>query len=261
MIHYIKVVVCLLVCLEGVYPQAGSVVIRSLVLEGNEHVSMNDVLFIIRQRPPKFFFRHPKFEPRLLKLDALTLKSFYHSKGFLDVKIDESYSVEDIYADIIYTINEGKQYYLSKVDVIGNSLISDERIKEILGLHISKPYNPVGINENIFLLENEYHRMGKLFLSVTVQDVVTDSINVTVKIDEGKYIYIQKTFLEKIGSIDSSLIWRELTYGEGDLYSKPDMDNTSRKLREMGVFSMANMIPVKVADSDSLVNMDIEFRI
>ena len=46
MIHYIKVVVCLLVCLEGVYPQAGSVVIRSLVLEGNEHVSMNDVLFI-----------------------------------------------------------------------------------------------------------------------------------------------------------------------------------------------------------------------
>ncbi|SVC26166.1 uncharacterized protein METZ01_LOCUS279020, partial [marine metagenome] len=58
MIHYIKVVVCLLVCLEGVYPQAGSVVIRSLVLEGNEHVSMNEVLFIIRQRPPKFFFRH-----------------------------------------------------------------------------------------------------------------------------------------------------------------------------------------------------------
>ena len=38
------------------------------------------------------------------------------------------------------------------------------------------------------------------------------------------------------------------------------MDNTSRKLREMGVFSMANMIPVKVAGSDSLVNMVIEFR-
>ena len=110
MIHYIKVIVFFLVCLENVYPQAGSVVIRSLVLEGNEHVSMNEVLFIIRQRPPKFFFRHPKFEPRLLKLDALTLKSFYHSKGFLDVEIEESYSVEDIHADIIYTIDEGKQY-------------------------------------------------------------------------------------------------------------------------------------------------------
>ena len=182
-------------------------IIRSLVLECNDHVSINEVLFIIRQRPPKFFFRHPKFEPRLLKLDALTLKSFYHSKGFLDVEVDESYSVEDIYADIVYTIDEGKQYYLSKVDVIGNSLIPDERIKEILGLHISKPYNPVGINDNINLLENEYHRMGKLFLSVTVQDAITDSIKVTVNIDEGKYFYIQKTFLEKIGSIDSSLIW------------------------------------------------------
>ena len=183
MIHYIKVVVCLLLCLEGVYPQADSVVIRSLILEGNEHVSMNEVLSIIRQRPPKYFFRHPKFEPRLLKLDALTLKSFYHSKGFLDVEIDESYSVEDIYADIVYTIDEGKQYHLSKVDVIGNSLISDERIKEILGLHISEPYNPVGINENIYLLENEYHLMGKLFLSVTVQDTITYSIKVKVSID------------------------------------------------------------------------------
>ena len=108
MIHYIKVVVCLLACLGGVYPQSDPVVIRSLVLEGNEHVSVNDVLYMVRQRPPNFFFRRPKFEPRLLKLDALTLKNFYHSKGFLDVDVKESYSVNDIYADIVYTIDEGK---------------------------------------------------------------------------------------------------------------------------------------------------------
>jgi len=38
------------------------------------------------------------------------------------------------------------------------------------------------------------------------------------------------------------------------------MDNTTRRLREMGIFSMVNMIPIKVADTDSLVNMVIEFR-
>ena len=81
-----------------------------------------------------------------------------------------------------------------------------------------------------------------------------------VNITEGKDVQIKKTYLEKLGSIDSSQVWRELTYEFGEIYSKKNIDNTSRRLREMGVFSMVNMIPVKVADSDSLVNMVIEFR-
>ena len=60
-------------------PNLNQSLIRSLILKGNKNISMNEVLYIVRQRPPNFFFRRPKFEPRLLKLDALTLKSFYHS--------------------------------------------------------------------------------------------------------------------------------------------------------------------------------------
>ena len=59
--------------------------IKEILLEGNDNVSMNEVLYIVRQRPPNFFFRKPKFDDRLLRLDALTLKNYYHSKGFLAV--------------------------------------------------------------------------------------------------------------------------------------------------------------------------------
>ena len=53
---------------------------------------------------------------------------------------------------------------------------------------------------------------------------------------------------------------RELTYEKGDLYTKKETDKTLKQLREMGIFSMANLTPVRVANSDSLVNLVIEFR-
>ena len=241
-------------------PQSDDVVIKSVTMIGNEHVSMNEVLYIIRQRPPNWFFRSPDFDSRLVKLDALTLKSYYYSKGFLDVKVEEAYSVENNSADIVYKIEEGKQYFVSGISVSGNPSIPEKKIKNLLGLIEKEPYNPVFINDNLFAVENAYHQIGKLFFTIKVIDDISDSVKVNVNITEGKDVQIKKTYLEKLGSIDSSQVWRELTYESGEIYSKKNIDNTSRRLKEMGVFSMVNMIPVKVADSDSLVNMVIEFR-
>jgi outer membrane protein assembly factor BamA len=242
-------------------PDSKNLGIRKLItLTGNDNVSMNEILYIIRLRPPNWFFRRPGFDSRLVKLDALTLKSYYHSKGYLDVKVNESYTIDNNSADIVYHINEGEQFNISQIIVTGNEIIKDRKIKKLLGLVEKKPYNPVLINDNIFEVENVYHQLGKLFFTIKVLDEISDSVKVIIQINEGKDIRVKNTFLEKIGGIDSSLIWRELTYELGHIYSKKTMDNTSRRLREMGVFSMVNMIPVKVENSDSLVNMVIEFR-
>ena len=249
-----------MVCMDSARPQNENVVINSVTLTGNDNVSMNEILYIIRLRPPNWFFRRPGFDSRLVKLDALTLKSYYHSKGYLDVKVNESYTIDNNSADIVYHINEGEQFNISQIIVTGNEIIKDRKIKKLLGLVEKKPYNPVLINDNIFEVENVYHQLGKLFFTIKVLDEISDSVKVIIQINEGKDIRVKNTFLEKIGGIDSSLIWRELTYELGHIYSKKTMDNTSRRLREMGVFSMVNMIPVKVANSDSLVNMVIEFR-
>ena len=135
--------------ISTLHPQSDDVIIRSVTLDGNDKVSIKEVLYLIRQRPPNLFFRRPEFDSRLLKLDALTLKSYYHSKGFLDADVQESYIIENGIADIIYKIEEGKQYYLSSIEIIGNNNISNETIINILGLRIDKPYDPVFINDNL----------------------------------------------------------------------------------------------------------------
>ena len=247
-------------CIYYLSADTDKVLIADLILEGNKNVSRNEILYIIRQRPPNFFFRRPEFDPRLLKLDAFTLENYYKSKGFLDASVKESYEIQDQYADLIFKINEGKRYFLSDVNVSGNNLIDREEIIEFLGMKSGYPYNPVAINDNLYLLENKYHNMGKLFFSISIQDVISDSVDVRISISEGDDIYINNTYFHEIGDIDSSIIWREVTYNTGDKYSKIEIDRTSNRIRELGIFSMANFIPVKVSDTDSLVNIIAEFK-
>ena len=254
-----------LILMGIIYGQDDHYFINDLEIDGNESISKNEILFIVRQRPPNFFFRRPKFDPRLLRLDALTLKNYYYSKGFLDVVINESYHIKDNsnknkFVDILYKVVEGKQYHLSKVHINGNDLISKKKITKILGLKIDSPYNPVGLNDNLYLLENEYQNLGKLFATITVKDEIKDSVEIKIDIDEGKYIYINNTRIEKKGNIDSKIVIRELNYDSGDLFSKIKVDKSSKQLRELGIFSTANIYPERSSISDTLVNMVIDLR-
>lgn len=265
MIRNFKAYICPFILMGTINSQDDHYFINDLEIEGNESISKNEILFIVRQRPPNFFFRRPKFDPRLLRLDALTLKNYYYSKGFLDVVIDESYTVKDNsnknnFVNILYNVVEGKQYHLSNVDITGNELISQKKVTKLLGLKINAPYNPVGLNDNLYLLENEYQKLGKLFATITLKDEIKDSVEIKIDIDEGKYIYINNTRIERKGNIDSAIVIRELNYEPGDLFSKIKVDKSSKQLRELGIFSTANIYPEKVSISDTLVNMVIDLR-
>ena len=199
-------------------------------------VSKNEILFLLRQKPPNLFFKKPNFEPRLVKLDALTIKNYYHSKGFLDVKVIDKFKTDSIFTDINFKIIEGKQYFLSDVQIKGNEIIPENDILKILGLLRGKPYNPVGVNGNIHRIENLYHNKAKLFFKIKITDQISDSVKVKISLDEGEDVFIHNLFLEGNGKIDTSLIQREILFTKGDIYSKSIIDKTSKETPRDGCF-------------------------
>ena len=260
MTHNYRFLWCLLALTGILCPQENKTLIRSLDLTGNQTISEKEILLILRQKPPNIIYRRPVFDSRLLKLDALSIKNYYHSKGFLDVYIEESYIIEDGYVDIHYKIEEGLQYSISRVNIKGNKVIPSDKIFSLLGIETGETYNPVKVNENISLVENEYHELGKLFLNLEIKHEITDSATLSIMIDEGRDIIIQKTHFEGIDNIDTVLVLRELLYKFGDKYKKTVVEKTALRIQEMGVFSMVNFVPVKKAQSDSLVDLVIELK-
>ena len=234
--------------------------IKSVTFIGNKNIKSNSLQKIINVQNKSIFTDLP-FDRRVIKLDAISIKNYYLTNGYLDVSVVDSFSVNEKYADIYFRILEGKQYFLNSINISGNNSLKDEEIFSLLNLRKNYPFNPVGIQINRNRLDDKYFENSKLFTNIKIEPLVSDSVTINIIIDEGPDIFINKIYIEgKNEDLDSNLIYRELLFSKNDKYVKSKIDLSQRKLMEIGIFSMAAITPVKNISNDSTVNIVIELR-
>ena len=234
--------------------------IKSVTFIGNKNIKSKLLIDIINIQN-KTFFPDQLFDRRIIKLDAISIKNYYLTNGYLDVAVVDSFMINDNSADIYFRIIEGKQYYLNSINISGNYSLRDEEIYSILSLRINKPFNPVAIQINRNRLDNRYFELSKLFTNVKIEPLVSDSVIINIFINEGPDIFINKIYIEGMNEdLDSNLVYRELLFSKHDRYVKSKIDLSQRKLMEIGIFSMAAITPVKNTTNDSTVNLVIELR-
>ncbi len=234
--------------------------IKSVTFIGNKNIKSNSLQKIINIQNKSIFTDLP-FDRRVIKLDAISIKNYYLTNGYLDVSVVDSFSVNEKSADIYFRILEGKQYFLNSINISGNNSLKDEEIFSLLNLRKNYPFNPVGIQINRNRLDDKYFENSKLFTNIKIEPLVSDSVTINIIIDEGPDIFINKIYIEgKNKDLDSNLIYRELLFSKNDKYVKSKIDLSQRKLMEIGIFSMAAITPVKNISNDSTVNIVIELR-
>jgi len=234
--------------------------INTITFIGNKNIKSQFLLNIINIQN-KTFFTDQSFDRRVIKLDAISIKNYYLTNGYLDVAVIDSFQINQNKADIFFRISEGKQYYLNTININGNYSISDKEIFKILNLKKKKPFNPVAIQINRNRLDDRYFELSKLFTNIKIEPKITDSVIVNISINEGPDIFIDKIFIDGINeSLDSNLVYRELLFSKKDKYLKSAIDLSQRKLMEIGIFSMAAITPIKNTTNDTTVNLLIELR-
>ncbi len=200
------------------------------------------------------------YDRRLIKLDDINIKTFYVSKGFLGVNVKDSVAISDNIVDVYFIVNEGKQYYIRSLIITGNLILSSNKVLKILGLKQHDTFNPVRTNSNYHLLEDQYRKMGKLFATINISDEIKDSVDIDISIDEGPDVYISNTYITGIENVDSAIVQRELLFKKGDKYNQSNIDNSQRQLLQTGIFSVANITPIKLTKIYSMVNLLVELR-
>lgn len=233
--------------------------VRSVNIKGGHSLESSELLSVIRTNPSSFF-KNEYFDRRLAKFDAISLKTYYASRGFLSSSVKDSVVVQDGFVDIYFNINEGNQVYLKQAKVLDNFKLAEKKILEILSLKINDPYNPVDLNKNLPQLKNEYQRFGKLFTKINVYESVEDSAEVIIEINEGKDVYINSFSIDGIKRINPYLVERELTFNHKEIYNKDEIDRSQRRLLETGIFSYAQISPTTVLESDSTVHLTIHVK-
>ncbi len=233
--------------------------VRSIQFIGNESISDNELRKVVNLKEP-FLFSRSEFDRRILKLDAITIKNKYKTDGYLNAAVKDSFTITDNLADVFFIINERDRFYINEISISGNHTFSEKQIKRILKLKKDNYFDPVALNTHITNVEERFHKIGKLFVSIDIQTDITDSVDIEIHIAEGPNVYINKTFIEGADSNMVHFVKRDIYFNNGDLYNLDKILLSQRRLLETAQFSLANIYPVKHAQIDTVVNMVVEVK-
>jgi len=236
-------------------------IINTVSFVGNDQINSNELEDQIELKPPSIMtFNSIDFDRRLLKLDAINIKNYYNSKGFLEVSVKDSFDVVNNEVDIFFLINEGKQYFLKNVSIVGLKSLNNDKILSSLGLFKGQPYNPIVINKELSLIDELLQEKGKIFSKINVDQSIQDSVEIKIKVDEGKIIYINDFWISGSERIDTLFVRKELVFEKGKIFDKRKIDKSKRNLLELGFFTSVSIIAHPISDIDTLVNLEIRLR-
>lgn len=256
----IKILFVLLLGFAGSVQSAFKQKIDNIILQGVRNLEEKQVFEVLRIHKAKFLSKM-NFDRRLIKLDAINIKTLYVSKGYLGVSVKDSVDYKTDFVDVYFIVDEGKRYYVNKIAIIGNNIIDNEEILKILGLKSGRAYNPVKTKNRENKLEEIYKERGKLFSDIKITDSIEDSVEILIDIKEGSDVYINNIAYTGIGLIDSNIVKREMRIKKGDLYVQSSINQSQRQLLQTGIFSVANITPIRIENSVSLVNLLVELRL
>lgn len=217
-------------------------------------------------------FNSGKFDEDNYEKDKKSLIAKYNEKGFRDAKIvrDSIYrtprSTKRISIDII--VSEGNKYYFRNVNWVGNSKYTAKTLAEVFGIKKGDVYDQAELEQKLFMNPNGndisslYMDEGYLFFNVNpIETMVSgDSIDLEMRIYEGKQATINKVTIVGNSKTNDRVILREIRTKPGQLFRRSDVIRSQRELSQLGYFDPEKM-NVTPTPNQATGTVDIEYTV
>jgi len=204
-------------------------------------------------------FRAKKFTDDLYKEDKKALIEKYHELGFRDARIisDEVTKYDDKHVDIAIKVEEGPRYYIRNIDIVGNSVESNDRLMAFLQMQPGDVYNQKKLDKRINTDEDGigtlYMDQGYLFFQMVPieMNIEKDSIDLELRVTEGPQAHINRVVINGNDRLYEHVVRRELRTRPGELFSKTDLIRSARELAQTGHFDPEKMNPRPVPNGEN----------
>jgi outer membrane protein insertion porin family len=235
--------------------------ISEIKFVGNEYFETSKLLRKMKGTKIKNlnFFRASKFIQEKFEEDKLKLTTFYNDNGFKDFSIlsDSLYPTVEDRVGLLIRIEEGDQYFLRKVDWVGNSVYRKEDLERVFNIKKGSVYNQSLINDRLNgsggaqdAVSSLYQDFGYLFSRLTPVEakVESDSVDLEIRIYEGDQAYLNDILISGNTRTNEHIARRELYTLPGDLFSKEKIIRSIRQLGVIGHFDPEKINPTPLPD-------------
>ncbi|MBA3899543.1 MAG: outer membrane protein assembly factor BamA, partial [Bacteroidetes bacterium] len=245
--------------------------IKEVFIHGNEALSDKKIRRAMKDTKRKRWYnilKTSKYLEENLELDKGKIIAKYNSKGYRDAAIvkDTVYKVEEKLVNVELTIDEGNQYYFRDINWVGNTKYSTRELNGILGIKKGEIFDQSVLESRLYMNPNGrditslYMDDGYLFFSVTPVEILVegDSIDLEMRIYEGKQATINKVTVVGNTKTNDHVIMREIRTKPGQLFSRSDIIRSQRELSQLGYFDNEKMA-VNPMPNPAEGTVDIEY--
>lgn len=247
--------------------------INSLEFSGNSFLTSSTLRHAMKDTKVKKWYKiftSSKFLEEKYQEDKKKVIAKYTDKGYRDAKImsDTIVKHDESSVDIRIMIDEGNQYFFRNINWVGNVKYSSHFLDSLLGIKKGDIYEQSVLDERLFMnqsgrdISSLYMDDGYLFFSVTPVEinVEKDSIDLEMRIYEGKQARINKVTIVGNTKTNDRVIMREIRTKPGQLFSRADIIRTQRELAQLGYFDQEKLgVNPKPNPIDGTV--DIEYTV
>ena len=202
------------------------------------------------------------------KADKIKLIDKYNEFGYRDAEIvwDSVYKYDSKTVNVDMEISEGKKYYFRNITWVGNTKYKDEDLFAILRIKKGDVYNQKVLESNLDMnpdgkdIRSLYMDDGYLFFQVQPVELAVDkdSIDIEIRIYEGKQATINKVMISGNVKTNDHVILREIRTKPGMLFSRADIIRSQRELAQLRYFD-AEKIQINPIPNPVDGTVDIEY--
>lgn len=209
-----------------------------------------------------------KFKEDKYKEDKVALINRYNSWGYRDAYItrDSVVPFDEKHVDIHIDVEQGNKYYVRNIEWLGNSIYTTEALANTLALFKGDVYNQEHLNQKLIednnSIRNQYYNSGYVFnrIESVETQVVGDSIDLEIRIHEGKQATLNKVAILGNEFVFEDVIRRELRTKPGDLFSRDAIMRSLTDLGQMGLFDPEKLEP-KIVPNETDGTVDITYQL
>ncbi len=216
------------------------------------------------------FFRSTKLKEEEYEEDKNLLIDFYNSKGYRNATIlsDSIYDIDEKHIGIKLDVSEGNKYFIRNVTWVGNSIYPTDQLQRMFNVSKGDVYDKKSMHKRLGIGREEnpeemsvktlYQNNGYLMSQIDPAEIVVgqDSIDLEVRIFEGKQFKINNVGISGNMRVDDEVIRRELYTRPGELYNRGLLMQTIRTLGSMGHFDPEHIMPDIKPISNELVDIN-----
>ena len=245
--------------------------IGEIVFEGNESFEDKRLRRAMKKTHQKSinFFVSSKLNDEEYENDKINVVDFYNSRGYRNATIlkDSIYPINEKRIGIKIDLSEGNKYFYRNISWVGNSVYPTESLDQMLGIKSGDTYDKKTLHKRLGIgreenpeeisVKSSYQNSGYLMSQIDPAEIIVgaDSIDLELKIFEGKQFSINDVHISGNDRLDDEVIRRELYTRPGELYNRALLMQTIRTLGAMGHFNAENITPNIQPVSNELVDV------